>query len=271
MMKVRTLAEPDTSSQRFTWKALVAFALLSASCSTPTSVPSIRTLVFTVQPSSVVAGTPISPAIEVTIEDAAGHAVTDFVGDVTLSLGNNPNGGTLTGTTSVAAQGGVAQFSNIKLDRAAINYTLLADAPGIASTTSSNFIVPGRNMSVLYSNENGSSGPGTATIVWLTPATAIELDTIPFPTGGTNTYLWFLPGFRTDTVYAYQRMCVRFVAPTDSVGTEYVIAWPPGGPWMEMGRFTTSPWSSDSTWGFDGTFLLPAGTSYNSGAIMQGC
>lgn len=270
-MEVRALAGSGAVSQVSYRISVLFLALLAAGCSTPTSAPSTRTLVFTVQPSSVLAGAPISPAIEVTIEDAAGHPVTDFVGDVTISLGNNPNGGTLTGTTSVAVHGGVAQFPDVRLDRAAANYTVRADAPGLAGVISSAFGVPGRNVSVLYSNESGNSGPGTAVIVWLTPATATELDTVPYPNGGLGSYLWFLPGFRTDTVYPYQRGCVRFVAPADSIGTEDFVSWTQSGQWMEMGRFPTSTWYSDSTWGFDGTFLLPAGTSYNSGAIMPGC
>src|SRR5947208_9489363 len=70
-------------------------------------------LVFTVQPASGRAGSAISPAVQVTARDVYGHTVTSFTGNVTMSLGVNPTGATLSGTTTVAATSGVARFSNL--------------------------------------------------------------------------------------------------------------------------------------------------------------
>src|SRR5207249_2882219 len=60
-------------------------------------------LAFTVQPSTTVAGATISPAVQVTSPDPAGNPVPGFTASVTIALGNNPGGGTLGGTTAVAA------------------------------------------------------------------------------------------------------------------------------------------------------------------------
>src|SRR5207249_8260003 len=60
-------------------------------------------LAFTVQPSTTVAGATISPAVQVTALDPAGNPVPGFTASVTIALGNNPGGGTLGGTTAVAA------------------------------------------------------------------------------------------------------------------------------------------------------------------------
>src|SRR5205807_791322 len=52
-------------------------------------------LAFTVQPSSTTAGTIISPAVRVTVQDASGNRVTSFPGgrpSVTVAIGNNPGG-----------------------------------------------------------------------------------------------------------------------------------------------------------------------------------
>ena len=59
-------------------------------------------LVFTTQPTTTVAGTPIA-TIAVTAQDAVGNPVPGFTGDVTVSIGTNPGSGTLSGTTTVAA------------------------------------------------------------------------------------------------------------------------------------------------------------------------
>src|SRR5439155_26373782 len=71
---------------------------------------------FTQQPSTTVAGAAISPAVQVTALDHAGNPVPSFTGSVTVSLGSNPGGSTLGGTTTVAAVNGVASFSTLTLD-----------------------------------------------------------------------------------------------------------------------------------------------------------
>src|SRR5437867_9912807 len=68
-------------------------------------------LAFIVQPSNTVAGAAINPAVQVTALDPAGNPVPSFTGSVTVALGSNPGGSTLSGTTTVAAVNGVASFS----------------------------------------------------------------------------------------------------------------------------------------------------------------
>ena len=56
-------------------------------------------LAFTVQPTNVVAGAAITPAVAVTIEDASGNPVTTATNAVTMAIGTNPSSGTLAGRT----------------------------------------------------------------------------------------------------------------------------------------------------------------------------
>jgi hypothetical protein len=49
---------------------------------------------------------------------------------VTLSLGVNPSGGTLSGTLTVTVVNGVATFSDLAIDRAGVGYTLHATGGG---------------------------------------------------------------------------------------------------------------------------------------------
>src|SRR3989454_9249481 len=99
---------------------------------------SAATLVFTVQPTSTVAGASITPAIEVTARDANGNTATALTGNVTLAIGTNPSGGVLSGTATHAATGGVATFAGLAIDKVGTGYTLTATGAGSATSTAFN-------------------------------------------------------------------------------------------------------------------------------------
>src|SRR6267142_311740 len=101
-------------------------------------------LVFTVQPSNTIAGSTISPAVQVAAQDDAGVTVTSFGGSITIALGTNPAGGTLSGTKIVTAVNGVATFSTLSIDRAGNGYTLVATATGLTGATSAPFNITPR-------------------------------------------------------------------------------------------------------------------------------
>ncbi len=120
-------------------------------------------LVFTVQPSGTVVGSPISPAVAVTIEDAGGNPQTSATNTVTLAIGANPNNGALSGTLSVNAVNGVATFSGISINNAGTGYTLTTSSAGLTGATSGTFnvtapigFVPASQ--TICSQTSGSSG-----------------------------------------------------------------------------------------------------------------
>src|SRR3989442_3872843 len=97
-----------------------------------TAVPSpgsARTLSFTQQPQTTAAGTAIPP-VQVAALDSAGHRVTAFTGPITVSLGANPGGDPLAPQT-VNAVNGLATFANLRIDKAASGYSLVATASGL--------------------------------------------------------------------------------------------------------------------------------------------
>ena len=98
-------------------------------------------LAFTVQPSSVVAGAAITPSIQVSVEDSQGNLVTTATNAVTLAIGTNPGGGTLTGTTTVSAVNGVATFPGLSINKTGTGYTLTASSGVLTGSTSSGFNV----------------------------------------------------------------------------------------------------------------------------------
>jgi VCBS repeat-containing protein len=114
----------------------VAFTA-TAVAATPTQ------LAFTRPPQTTAAGASFSPSIQVTVQDAAGNTVTSANDAVTLAIGSNPAGGTLSGTVTVNAVNGVASFGNVSIDQVGSGYTLTASAAGLTGATSPAFdIVP---------------------------------------------------------------------------------------------------------------------------------
>jgi len=113
----------------------------ATSASFSVSAASASALFFTVQPSNTQTATSISPAVQVTARDAYGNAVTNFNGSMSMTIGQNPSGGTLSGTKTVTAVNGVGTFSDLKIDRAGDGYTLNVNASGIAGSQSAQFNV----------------------------------------------------------------------------------------------------------------------------------
>ena len=95
-------------------------------------------LVFVQQPTSVSAGVTMSPAVTVRVLDAYNNLLTTDNSDhVTLSLGTNPGGGALAGTTSVTVSGGIATFNSFSISQPGSGYTIVASLGSLAITSSS--------------------------------------------------------------------------------------------------------------------------------------
>src|SRR2546422_969232 len=122
--------------------AAVVFALLLTGCPEAVTGPEKATqLFFTLQPTATVAGLPITPAVQVTARDARGNPAAGFTGTVTVALGTNPAGGTLSGSTTVAAVAGIATFPALSVDKSGSGYALTATASGLSGATSATFVI----------------------------------------------------------------------------------------------------------------------------------
>ncbi|MCB9933784.1 MAG: IPT/TIG domain-containing protein [Planctomycetes bacterium] len=97
------------------------------------------TLRYYQQPTDTVAGTAISPPIQVELVDTGGGRVTAFTGAVTLSLNANPSGSLLGGTLTQSAVAGVASFPGLTLSNPGGAHTLRASSTGLADCISSQF------------------------------------------------------------------------------------------------------------------------------------
>ena len=125
--------------KRLTSIVVVQLLWVLPACDTSGPVPA--KLAFTVQPTTVVAGAAIHPAVEVTVLDEQGNTITTSHATVTLSLGQNPAAATLSGTVTAEAVNGVAVFSDLSLDRSGAGYTLTATAEGPSEASSLHFDV----------------------------------------------------------------------------------------------------------------------------------
>lgn len=113
-------------------------------------------------PVSSKAGTALPPVI-VAAQDAAGNTIANFSGDVSVTLGANPGGSTLSGTTTVTAVAGIATFGDLKLNRLGTGYTLVFSSTGLSAATSAAFdITAGDASTLVFSAMPSTVDPGLA-------------------------------------------------------------------------------------------------------------
>src|SRR4051794_12317472 len=127
---------------RIAARTIVVGVILTACGSDGSNVgPPASQLAFTVQPAVTTAGQVISPAVQVSIEDASGNVVASDETPITMAAKPSSGGVSLGGTTTVAARNGVATFADLQINKPGTGYTLSASAPGLAIATSTAFDV----------------------------------------------------------------------------------------------------------------------------------
>ena len=146
-----------------------SFTITTAGGGGGTSTPT--QLAFSQQPSNASAGSTITPAVTVVVEDVNGNTVTTATNPVTLTLGGGTGlGGTLTATP----QNGVATFNNLSVSIAG-TYTLSATSTGLTSATSKGFTisalasVPAK---LAFSQQPSSASTGAT----ITPAVTVVVE-----------------------------------------------------------------------------------------------
>lgn len=188
-------------------------------------------VVFIVQPNNATAGAAIAPAIQVQVQDLAANTVTTFNSNVTMTIGTNPAGGTLSGTPTVAASAGIATFGNLSIDKAGTGYKLTATA-GTGSGQSNAFnVTAGTATQLVFSTQPTATAAGSN----ITPAIVVTAQdqfgnnatsfanaiTIAI-TGGTGKAGAALSG--TKTVTAVSGVATFSTLSIDSVGTGYTLS-----------------------------------------------
>jgi alpha-tubulin suppressor-like RCC1 family protein len=219
----------NTAGTGYTLTATATALTAATSGAFNISVGAAAKLVFTVQPSTAAAGAAITPAVQVTVQDAQGNTVTTATTSITVAIGTNPASGTLSGTTTVAAVSGVATFSTLSLNKTATGYTLTASATGLTSATSSAFnISVGAAAKLVFTVQPSDAAAGAA----ITPAVRVTVqdaqgNTVTTATTsitvaiGTNPASGTLTG--TTTVAAVSGVATFSNLSIDKAGTGYTL------------------------------------------------
>ncbi len=102
------------------------------------------------------------------IQDLQGNLQNSATNPVSISLGTNPAGGTLSGTLTRNAVGGQVTFDDLSLDNAGNGYTLVVSSPLLTSATSAALNVQaggGADVGFLFVANNGGATPGLQSTV----------------------------------------------------------------------------------------------------------
>ena len=133
--------------------------LTSATSGSFTIVGTPTQLAFGTQPSNTSANAPISPVVTVRILDANNQLVTNSSASVAMTIASNPAGGTLSGTLTVNAINGVANFGSLSINNPGNGYTLAASSTGLTGATSTAFnITLNQNLAFAVQPGGGAAG-----------------------------------------------------------------------------------------------------------------
>jgi hypothetical protein len=103
----------------------------------PPVTPPATVLFLATQPAGAVSGTPLVTQPVVNVLTASGATATTSSATVTVTLSGSPNG-VLSGSTSVAAVGGIARFTNLAVSGVG-TYVLAFTSPGLTGASSLSF------------------------------------------------------------------------------------------------------------------------------------
>ncbi|MCB1589267.1 MAG: DUF11 domain-containing protein [Xanthomonadales bacterium] len=138
---------------------------------TPVQMAVATQLVFGQQPTNTTGGAAITPAPTVRLLDAFGNPTTSTA-SVTIAIGSNPGGGTLSGTATVAAVAGLASFPGLSIDAAGSGYTFTASSAGLSGATSSAFdVVVGAPAQLAFGQQPTNTAAGAV----ITPAPTVRI------------------------------------------------------------------------------------------------
>jgi len=122
-------------------------------------------LAFIAQPANANAGGAVPGPPTIAVQDASGATVTSATVPIAITIGTNPSGGTLSGTTTKNAVSGITSFGDLSINLAGNGYTLAASATGLTGATSATFNVgQAGTIAGSVTRAGGGSGIGGALV-----------------------------------------------------------------------------------------------------------
>ena len=210
---------------------------------------------------NTVAGQSIA-GLTVQVVDQFGNLVPTSSANVTVAIGTNAGGGTLSGTTTIAAVNGIATFTDLSIDKTGTAYTLKATTSGLGLGTSNTFnVTPAAADHLLFSQQPTDAIAGVA----FNPAVKVQVldvfnnlvttDSSNVTLGfGTNAGSGSLLG--TTTVAAVNGVAT-FNVSVDKVGSNYTLS----------ATDLTLPQASNST--LSSTFTISPNVAHHLGFGVQ--
>ncbi|HET7449750.1 MAG TPA: invasin domain 3-containing protein, partial [Gaiellaceae bacterium] len=224
-----------TTAGAQTWSAAEAstsggtITALASSPSITINPAAANKLAWSQQPTSTGAGSTISPSPTVTVQDTYGNTVTSSSASITVAIGTNPGGGTLSGTKTVSASSGVATFSTLSIDKIGTGYTLTAAATGLTGATSSTFNITVGAPSKVAFVQQPTTATSTATI---SPSVTVAIqdalgNTVTSSTASVTLAIGTNPGggtlSGTTSVSAVNGVATFSTLSIDKAGTGYTL------------------------------------------------
>src|SRR5205823_1999780 len=134
--------------------------------------PGAATRFAVTTPAAATAGMAITPAITVTVEDDFGNVVKNFTTPITIAIGNNPGGGTLSGTLTSNLFKGVAAFSDLSINKSGTGYTLSASADALTRASGAFNITAASASKIAFVQQPSNTAPGAP----ITPAVRVAIE-----------------------------------------------------------------------------------------------
>jgi hypothetical protein len=175
----------NTRAEAITYTAKAGGMTISQTATVNFTVGPAAQLVWRTQPGGAAGGALLSPQPVLYLADQYGNVQTgDSSSTVTVWL-TTANGATLSGTTRVALQNGVAAFSDLSVDKAG-SYTLtpvssLGSQFGIISPVSSSFNIGAGSISSVLLSASPTSVPADGTTAATLTATIYDKNNNPVP------------------------------------------------------------------------------------------
>lgn len=226
------------------------------------------TLALRTQPAGAQSGSVLASQPVVEIRDAAGNLVTTATNAVTVSIGSG--GGTLGGSTTVSAVGGVATFSGLTITGTAGDRTLVFTATGLAAATSNavTITVPAApliavdNASLTLSASRGASpaaGKVNVTNGGGGTISALSVDAPTYDAGQTTG--WLVPSLSGATAPATLTLAVNSAALIE--GTYHAVVH------VSAAGISNSPVTISVTLVITATYTVTYGTSANRVSVVD--
>jgi uncharacterized delta-60 repeat protein len=139
-------------------------------------------LSFSQQPNTTTAGSTLAPPVTVQIRDTADNPV-NYSAAVTIAINSNPSSGTLSGTRTVSAVGGIATFNDLSIDKPGSRYNLIVSGVNFGAAGSNFFDITTAPASAIAV----SAGSGQSAAInsgFAIPLQAIVTDALGKPVNG---------------------------------------------------------------------------------------